>query len=207
MSNLKEAQILELFPTPIYKNNLSDYPDRESLIKDTELYRDNMSSCWTSFNKNVILSYPNLENVILKEIKFYTEEVLLIDTTKIVFYISRSWIVKHDLKDFAQPHHHTNSLFSGILYINVDDESGNLGFPRSSSNSITPLNFQFDYKESNEFNTQIAYIKPENGDLLLFPSNVCHLVTENKSKNDRYVLIFDIFVRGTLGNGISKLII
>ena len=202
---MTEPQLLEIFPIVIYKKNLSYYPDKDSMINDTELYRDNISSCWSSVSKDVLHQYPDLQNVILNEFKTYTEDLLLIDTSRIEFYISRSWIIKHDLNDFSQQHRHLNSLFSGILYMNVDDNSGNLSFPRYDINTIAPHNFQFDYKGYNQFNAPAASLTPKNGDLFFFPSYVYHQVTENKSTIDRYVLVFDIFVRGSLGHDMSKL--
>ena len=202
---MTDPQVLELFSIVIYKKNLPDYPDKDSIINDTDLYRDDVSSCWASHNKDVLLQYPNLQSVIMNEFKIYAEDVLEIDTSKIEFYISRSWIIKHALNDFSQPHRHINSFFSGILYMNVDDDSGNLAFPRYDINSIAPHNFEFDYKKHNQFNAPLASMTPKNGDLFFFPSHVYHQVTQNKSTIDRYVLVFDIFFKGKLGNDMSKL--
>ena len=49
--------------------------------------------------------------------------------------------------------------------------------------------------ELNELSTNIVRIKPEEGNLLLFPSYLHHSVEENLSDEDRIVISFNIDIK------------
>ena len=199
---MERAYTLEVFPVVIYKKNIKHHPNRDEIINDTEFYREEDAFCWFSSSKDILSKYPDLERMIMHEFINYVQSVFAIDTSKVDFYISRSWVVKHKTGDFATSHNHVNSVFSGILYLNVDETSGDLSFPRQCLNNVARFNinnFKFDTTGINPNNADHVRIKPDNGDLIMFPSNIYHEVLENQSSIDRYALALDIFFRGTIG--------
>ena len=45
------------------------------------------------------------------------------------------------------------------------------------------------------------HFNPKNGDLILFPSDLKHSVTANRSDEERFSLAFNYMIRGTLRSG------
>jgi uncharacterized protein (TIGR02466 family) len=107
----------------------------------------------------------------------------------------------HKNGDFAQRHLHTNSMFSGIFYINVPKYSGDISFhmPPNANTVFTPT-LSPSLVENNIFNSQTYTITPENGMILLFPSHLLHSVTSNLSNKLRHCLVFNIFLYGEYGD-------
>ena len=150
-------------------------------------------------------AFSRLKNIILDHVIRYSNQCLEIHNT-IEFYLTTSWVMKHKMGDWSQAHMHVNSIFSGIYYFEVDDNSGLLGFERHSSmlNLFTPT-IELDVNKWNVYNSRVWQIKPENDMLVLFPSHVRHYVTPSLSENLRYCLAFNIFVRGNISKEISEL--
>ena len=112
------------------------------------------------------------------------------------FKIQNSWVMKHIEGDESTIHHHTNSLFSGILYLQCDKDSGNLMF--LNKNNWCGNVFSFDFKENNPLNQDVVGITPEDGDLVMFPSTTQHMVSKSRSKHSRFCVAFNVWVEGPL---------
>lgn len=201
----QEYEILELFPTVVFKTNINSIPEKNKIIHDTEYCRYEDTKCYLSSSTNILDQYSDLKDLIYKEFNNYIEHILKMDTTNIEFYITRSWIVKHIIDDYGKSHIHQNSIFSGILYLDVDEKSGNIIFEKNNRDNIAHNFFAFDFKEWNKYNCMSWSISPKNNDLLFFPSNLHHSITRSQSNNPRYVLAFDFFIRGALSFGLRKL--
>ncbi len=198
-----DYELLELFPTTVYKKNMSLNPqDLNKMINNTEFERDEEAKCWISKDIDILESYPNTKKMIDDNFKLYVNDVHKIDTSDINFFICRSWIVKHAWADFGQEHYHANSIFSGVLYLKVDDDSGQIVFHKQREFSKA---FDFNIKDWNKYNCLSWSILPKVGDLLIFPSTLNHSITTSLSPNLRYVLSFNYFFRGNVGSGIKKL--
>ena len=102
------------------------------------------------------------------------------------------WLNVNSKGDSNIRHTHFNSsiLLSGVFYVKVPPNSGNIRFydPRGISIHNPPDNrYYFDGSEYN-------YITPKEGMLLFFPSWFEHSVEENKSDEERMSIGFNIFV-------------
>jgi len=64
---------------------------------------------------------------------------------------------------------------------------------------------RFEYDENNNLNTGQYAMNVEDGKVILFPSHLEHSVDENKSKEERYSLAFNFYVRGRFGKEEYKL--
>ena len=97
-----------------------------------------------------------------------------------------SWITKTKKNEYAHIHTHRGAHISGVYYIKTNGKDGNLYFPnihRSlASNPIIGCS------------TEETLAPLETGILMLFPSDLCHGVKENKTDNVRYSLSFDICI-------------
>ena len=90
-------------------------------------------------------------------------------------------------------------MFSGVLYIQTDENSGAINFINSNNDS----SFQLNRKEYNQYNATDYSIFPKNGLLIFFPSEMNHKILKNNSNNTRYSLAFNFFPTGYLGDGDS----
>ena len=98
------------------------------------------------------------------------------------------WVNINKPKDFNTIHNHPNSDISGVVWIKTPDECGEIYFPH-------PDYFQ-KYKEiehSKAFTKQgfSHVVRPNKGDVVLFPSYLRHGVTENCSKEERISIAFN----------------
>ena len=55
-------------------------------------------------------------------------------------------------------------------------------------------------EKQNIFNTPVNVIEPRSNEILLFPSELNHLVEPNQSNQPRHSIAFNCFVKGQLGN-------
>jgi len=151
------------------------------------------------FSKNTqILDLPNLINLKLlieQKLKDYQKKVLGIEQE---LYITESWITKTLNGGGHAVHNHPNSMFSGVFYIQVPENSFiNFHF---ENNLFRWFNFQFDYSNVNEFNSKNLSVSIKKNDFIIFPSWLDHSVDINSSATERIILGFNTFVKGTFGN-------
>ena len=110
------------------------------------------------------------------------------------FYITQSWV------NYLQPglsidrHMHSNSLISGVLYIQAKRELDRICFYRNSFAQLLASVDQF-----NIYNALSVCCPVGVGDLILFPSALFHDVGPTTGAHDRISLAFNAFVRGEIG--------
>lgn len=195
-----------LFSTPLYKSKVTfnfDVLKYLINIKYEDLYGDNkdVPNCHISVS-NYILSDNNLSGLkesILLNLKRYLRDILQF-ADDIDFYITTSWVIKHYKNHYSQQHRHRNSLFSGVVYLQVDSESGIIKFNDDRSSPLFPHQLHLRCKNTNIYNTRSFTILPENNDIIIFPSNLMHEVSPNKSDLVRYTLAFNVYAAGSIGN-------
>ena len=112
-------------------------------------------------------------------------------------YITQSWANHSDPGSFHPKHKHPNSVISGVMYLdeNKDGKLPPIRFHRATE----ALSLDFKYDELNDFNAASREFDPEQGMLMLFPSQLEHDVGKNTSGRMRTSISFNTFVRGTLG--------
>ena len=113
-------------------------------------------------------------------------------------YITQSWVNKSGPGQFHPKHKHPNSVISGVIYVD-DNEDGRLPpirFHRSAD--MFPLDFSFD--ALNESNADCRSFEAVQGSLFLFPSLLEHDVEINESDRVRTSISFNTYVRGTVGS-------
>lgn len=197
-------EILPLFSTPLYLNNININLDVKEYIKQYNYIprdKDGIVNSHSTLD-NYILNDPalhTLKQTIEKEVNYFLKEQLKF-TRHLNFYITTSWVVKHFKNHFSPGHRHSNSLFSGVVYLQVDENSGNIVFS-SASNNVLPYQIAPGIEEYNIYNSTTWSITPRNNDIIIFPSHLAHHVTNNRSNNERYVLAFNVFISGKLCEG------
>ena len=160
-------------------------------------------------NSYVLSSLPDLRDEIIKNLNLYVYNFLKVDSESCHFYLTNSWINKHVKNDWAQLHHHSNAIISGVYYLKVPKKNkkcGVLAFSKNNSN-IFLTNISPKFSEYNNINCDEYCITPGDGKLIMFPSHIKHEVGVNLSDEIRYSLAFNFHIRGTFGGEINKVII
>jgi len=192
-------EILPLFSKPFYVKKLNQIDDNYfnkllSVVKKQPFKKED--KIYTNVSKNYQIledkQFSTLKNFILNEFNFFKNEILKYNNTN--FKIVTSWLTKAKKGQVSRLHCHKNSMYSGVFYFSVDKKQLNISFEnlQSSNYSVEPTEF-------NIYNSNDQKIIVEDKTLLLFPSEVHHLILENKSEKDRYSLAFNILPDGQYG--------
>ena len=123
---------------------------------------------------NSIISHGNLFK---KELEFNGE-----------LEINNIWININGYRDSNVLHKHNHCLLSGVYYVNVPKDSGNIVFRRPGCDTFT-FDWDKNQKAYNHFNSATWKIPPTNNTLLLFPSWLNHMVDPNMNKKEKRISI------------------
>lgn len=193
--------IVPFCPIPIYQGSVNFTSEDYQNLSSCEMHRLSTGNGYASKSSYVLneSKFDLLREKIYAEVNNFLHEQLRVDD-QINFELQNSWVVKHEKGDWAHRHCHKHSMISGILYLNVDENSGSLVFHKDNGwENIFPKMIEFPYKDFNNLNALTWSIKPKVGEVILFPSHLDHSVTENLSHITRYCVAFNFFPRGTFG--------
>jgi len=156
-----------------------------------------------STNKKVLdqSKYKNLKKEIMKEFYYYAHGVLNYKNNK--FKMTTSWFTKSNRNQESIYHNHNNCMFSGVLYLKIDDNSGGINF-----NNYENFRFQLIATKYDMLNARDYTIKPKTGTIIFFPSEMHHKILQNESNEERVSLAFNFLPVGHIGgDGDSQAII
>ena len=200
--------VYPLFSSPLCETYIDKVSDsEEQFLLNSEFERMFSGNGYISVNKYILNTFEmaNLKKEIMKRFEFYVRDFLKI-SDEIGFRLTTSWVVKHSPGDFADIHTHLNSVFSGVVYLKVMENSGDIIFHRNNSNStILPKFFSSKHTEWNIYNCERYRITPENRKILFFSSLSTHSIDKNSSNEDRYSLAFNFFPTGKFGFRVNEL--
>ena len=199
---MNATMIYPLFSTPVYVNNVGDFekPDLTSL-EYTSSFPGGSYNFLSSVDKNVLdrPSFKTVRDIVMKELETFTRDFLWVNRS-IEFYITNSWVNRHRRGHSAGAHVHHNSLISGVLYLKVTENSGDLVFHRNALDLVPfPPALDLDIDKFNIYNCKTWGHRPKTNDICLFPSVLQHSVDPNESDEERCSLAFNVFVRGSFG--------
>jgi uncharacterized protein (TIGR02466 family) len=200
---MSEQRVFALFSTPLYVNNVGAFPrpDLRSLEYASAAETGGVYNFKTSVDKNVLhrAEFKAVHDLVMKEVDVYAHGLCGV-AHNVHFYVTNSWINVHARGQAAGAHIHGNSLISGVLYLDVNETSGDLVFHRDIYSLIPfPPALDFDVDQFNIYNCKSWSYKPKVNDICLFPSTVMHSADANASDQERWCLAFNVFARGTFG--------
>ncbi len=161
--------------------------------------------------KNTSNSYTQdsyiLKKPVLKNIKTYIEkccddylERIISPSDPVKLEVTQSWINYSNKNEYHQEHCHSNSLVSGVLYINAQEKNDSIHFLNNPYNLLSP-----NVKNSNAWNCKVFTLPVKTGKLVMFPSSITHRVLAHEQDYIRISLAFNTFLRGSLGGGLGEL--
>ena len=184
-----------LFPTFAYGvDNFLNEKEKNKLLKyvlKQEKHLDHIfQTDGLDHNKKIYKCLSDKIKIACKDIFNYQK--LIYDQ----FEITGMWTNIVNENNNLRPHTHSNNFLSGVYYLQTDDNSSNIVFsdPRQQSNVITPK-----ASERTIHNSSAWWFKPKQNSILFFPSWLQHYVEQNKSKEKRISIAFNIMFNGIIG--------
>ena len=187
-----KVKIESLQPKPLYRSliepdlNKSEITFINKLCKNTIKNSGNLLS-----NDNYILNkkpLSQLKKQIQKRIEDYFKKIIC-PKDPIIPYITQSWLNVTNKNEYHPVHDHPNSIISGVFYLNETE----ISFQKRGYEPI-----RIDCKKFNIYNSYRWTVPVLKNEVILFPSNMLHLVDFCK-KDNRISIAFNVFVKGKLG--------
>ena len=110
--------ILSLFPQPVYNTSVSCDDSELQLIKQQELYPVGNGSI--SKDNHVLDIVPRLKSEIVQQSNTFLNQLGF----DFDVMITTSWINHHKQGEWCQDHMHTNSMLSGVYFLDIPPNSG-----------------------------------------------------------------------------------
>tara|TARA_B100000989_G_scaffold283481_1_gene249414 strand:- start:736 stop:1350 length:615 start_codon:yes stop_codon:yes gene_type:complete len=199
---MSEKIIHKLFVSPVFQFKIENY---ETLNKQLSEYiydlkkndaegiqRSNVNG-WHS--KNFKIEKENTPYNFVKAIHGHIKEVIVEGFGwKYVpekVGMSEIWAIINKKGTFNKSHNHPGSYLSAAYYVKAPKNCGNINF--YDPNEIKKFNSPA-IENLTELSTSGFSIKPEEGNLLIFPSYLYHDVGKNLSDDDRIVISFNVSI-------------
>jgi len=203
-------EVLLFFAKPFYKTKIElDFKKIVSLIEKINFQLSGTRN-QELLNVSNLGHSSKIINVLNDKIFYFLKKIIMMEFNKFNikylkyknnFKITTSWVTKTLPSQTSNYHNHRNSMFSGVLYIQTDENSGGINFLKFNNDS----NILLDAEEYNLYNSNDYTIAPENGTLIFFPSEIYHKILKNNSNIIRYSIAFNLFPTGSLGYGDSSI--
>jgi uncharacterized protein (TIGR02466 family) len=197
--NFEDVTVHGIFPTPVYMTKLNRPFSTIELKEFDKHYKKQSKSNegnLVGVDSYILNKKPlqKLKKEISIRVQDYFDRVIR-PSNKVKPYITQSWLNWTSNKQFHHTHEHPNSVVSGVLYINSNEQHDKIKFFKNKYNQIS-----FMHKELNLFNCGTWFFPVHTGMLLLFPSSLTHRVDFKEGDNLRTSLAFNTFVKGAIGS-------
>lgn len=178
------------FPTPIFFQHLQFdcKPVAEKCLELRKLGHSNgvVSNVggWqsTNINLNDFEEFFIVRDVLASQIK------ILSTNLGAELCIGNLWININDKGCYNVKHIHNACAFSGAIYIQTDETTGDITF----YNDHSPINYyEFEPNNSEIFHQKVTY-KPKDGMVLFFPAWIPHSVEVSNSNKPRISMSFNL---------------
>ena len=190
-----KSEIVETFKSIVYRNKI-DINNKKLLkyilnIKNKEKGR-NISNKGGWQSNDLDLNETIIDNLIKK---FYPSILEFIQKLEFKFdkiLVKNLWINVNGFKAFNITHTHPGCFISGVYYVEVPKNSGNIVFHHPAEDMMSvdwDSNKQIKY---NSYNSITSWFKPDSSHLYLFPAWLRHHVEPNLSNKDRISISFNI---------------
>ena len=175
-----------------YNFNIFNYVKNECEFKNSGHSKSEITT-----DTNIFNNFFEEKQYIMNHFNNFKDNILHYES--IEFDMTTSWGTKINNNGYIQTHNHSNSFYSGILYLDdVDyDNGGKLQF---STVGLYPQSFSLNSpSEFTIWNSRMWYIKPKKNRLILFPSYLYHNVELYTGNLPRYSIAFNIFMTKPFG--------
>lgn len=183
-----------LFPTAVAFFKYKGITERETKFITKQKTRDNTGNT-ISIDTNILENkeMKKLKQFIEKSLKEYFQNIYM-PKNDVEPYITQSWCNYTKEGQFHHKHAHPNSFISGVFYVQADRTKDKIYFYKDEYKQI-----KIPAKEYNTFNSESWWFETGTNDLIIFPSNLSHMVEKVVGK-ERISLSFNTFLKGYIGD-------
>jgi uncharacterized protein (TIGR02466 family) len=136
--------------------------------------------------------FQKIKNLIMEKFYMFMRDHMKISND---FKISSSWLTKTEPDHFSHSHKHHNCYYSGVFYVDTDENGGDIIFE-----NVFDQRFLLNNIEQNVYNTRFVNFKTKNKMIIFFPSEIHHKISVNKTNKDRYSIAFNFYPIGKIGD-------
>jgi uncharacterized protein (TIGR02466 family) len=191
---------LDLFAIPLYRTIIG---------APTQQEQDHLSRLEMTEGRHTALNSHNLrilDQIQLRELRHKIDSGITefmthlgVDQAKITMPITTSWLNLYQQGDSTHQHSHSNSIISGVYYLEDCDHTAPIQFHRAPGYvNLWPNTINLPIKQHNALNIDVITVIPKKGELIMWPSHLAHSVPPNESDTPRHTIAFNTFVKGTL---------
>lgn len=200
-------EVQALFAEPIFRMSMGDIiTDKQiAFIKGLKMVRNPTNL----ISENLyIFEAPELRSIkegVQHALDVFSKDVMGIRQR---LYVTQSWSLINEPNVGMHTHAHSNSLVSGSLYFcEMPSPPSRMVFSRQRVSKQIDLPPEPDAK--NIYNTPMNVITPKPNEVVLFASDLTHMVEANGAAEPRYSIAFNTFVRGKIGGyrAVSELVL
>ena len=190
------ASITGIFPIPVYKKNIGrKFTDAELKASQPEAWHLRPGSDNVRADTTSVLNSPaffGLKKFIDTCLEDFLKEIMAPETT-CSLYATQSWINFNRKGDRHHQHFHSNSIVSGVFYLNTPGPGAiTFNIPQRQ-----PWHIQ---NTPNWWNMRKIRFPVSSGDLILFMSDLEHGVETQLHDETRVSLAFNTWFRGEIGS-------
>ena len=197
---MSDIKVRNLFPVPIFHYKLENYKEtnKELLNYILELQKNDKignthsnKGGWHSQNFDIVNQGPPIN--FLNKIKDYLKHII---SNEFGWkYVSNKqrvvamWAIINSKNSFNVSHNHQNCYLSAAYYVKKPQNSGDITFydPKEVRTYRSPR-----IEKYTDYSREAMTIKPEEGDLIVFPSYLYHEVGVNLSEENRVIISFNV---------------
>ncbi len=175
----------------IHKANLKKIENDNKYFYDTVLNLNNTflaKQKWNCTTFNYDFVHENLIQEVFVHLRTFADQHGIINKT---FTCVSSWINLAKKGDYQEYHIHPNSHFSAVYYVKVPKNCGRIIFKKKSADFDM---FPIKYESNTQANSLTYKIVPNECDLLIFRSNLPHMVEKNQSDEDRVSISMNFII-------------
>ena len=194
--------ILQIFSTPIWETSFPNFQDhKDNFIEAAKLFKEEFpEGSRANFIQNSYQSLPILtRNPVFGPIFEYVCQLGMKAAFDLQFIpsnpvVTSAWVNFQDSpKAMLLDHVHSeNSIFSGVFYLQVPENSGKLAFTNPGLNQMwTGLNM---VENKNKFTSERLQITPVEGSIFLWPSYLPHRTLPNDHDDSRISISFNLLM-------------
>lgn len=193
------TDVIPLFPRTIVTGKSGEI-DNDKIVnhllikfKDEKYYSQSNNFYTSESNLHEQELFKPLANSMLKFVKTSMVEVFKYE--ELDPYITLMWAVGIPKNCNIHKHYHPNSLYSGVYYPQQVDDYANINFYTDRKNMFLPRKTQ-----NNNLNAWSFSITPEQGSMILFPSDLEHDTDRSDQDELRLSIAFNFLFHGKFGD-------
>lgn len=187
-----------LFAVPIFRTQVGHAisPEQENTIRNLPMRQNPQNLISEELYLFERPEMASIKAVVQQALDIYATDVMGIEQQ---LYVTQSWSLINPPGVGMHSHSHSNSVVSGSLYFtDLPEPPARMIFDRFTAYRQLQINPA--QGKQNLYNTPANVIIPKKHELVLFPSDLNHMVEANASSQPRYSIAFNCFVRGQIGS-------